>query len=121
MAQVLRLTGRVDPQDHPDRTAVRHQGELAPTSSLGKVPESPDTSRDSSPLSPSDSALSPARNCSGSTPIPIRLDRWMRSKLSASTARTPSRAVPLAAQSREEPDPYSFPASDHQGRDPLDW
>ena len=26
------------------------------------------------------------------------------------TARTPSSAVPLAAQSREEPEPYSLPA-----------
>ena len=41
---------------------------------------------------------------------PIRFDRWIRSKLSAMTARTPSSAVPLAAQSRDDPDPYSFPA-----------
>ena len=34
----------------------------------------------------------------------------MRSKLSAITARTPSNIVPLAAQSREEPVPYSLPA-----------
>ena len=34
----------------------------------------------------------------------------MRSKLSAITARTPSSMVPLAAQSREEPVPYSLPA-----------
>ncbi len=33
--------------------------------------------------------------CNGSTPIPIRLERWMRSKLSASTARTPSSVVPF--------------------------
>ncbi len=42
--------------------------------------------------------------------MPTRFERWMRSKLSASTALTPSRAVPLAAQSREEPEPYSLPA-----------
>ena len=41
--------------------------------------------------------------------MPIRLERWMRSNDSTSTARTPSRAVPLAAQSREEPEPYSLP------------
>ena len=35
----------------------------------------------------------------------------MRSKLCAITARTPSSFVPFAAQSREEPDPYSRPAS----------
>jgi hypothetical protein len=34
----------------------------------------------------------------------------MRSKLSAITARTPKSATPLAAQSREEPEPYSLPA-----------
>ena len=34
----------------------------------------------------------------------------MRSKLSAITARTPSSFGPLAAQSRELPEPYSLPA-----------
>ena len=34
----------------------------------------------------------------------------MRSKLSAITARTPSRFGPFAAQSRDEPEPYSLPA-----------
>jgi len=43
--------------------------------------------------------------------MPTRLLRWMRSKLSAMTARTPNSRVPLAAQSREEPVPYSLPAS----------
>ena len=33
----------------------------------------------------------------------------MRSKETAMTARTPSKLVPLAAQSREEPEPYSAP------------
>ena len=33
----------------------------------------------------------------------------MRSKLSTSTAFTPSKRVPLAAQSRDEPVPYSLP------------
>ncbi len=42
--------------------------------------------------------------------MPTRLLRWMRSKLSASTARTPRSSVPFAAQSRDEPEPYSFPA-----------
>src|SRR5882757_6872331 len=42
--------------------------------------------------------------------MPIRLERWMRSKLSAITALTPSNMVPLAAQSRELPVPYSLPA-----------
>jgi hypothetical protein len=38
-----------------------------------------------------------------------------RSKLFAITARTPSSAVPLAAQSREEPVPYSSPAITTRG------
>ena len=55
-------------------------------------------------------AVLPGGNISGSTPMPMRFERWMRSKLSAMTARTPSNMVPLAAQSRDEPVPYSLPA-----------
>jgi len=40
---------------------------------------------------------------------------WMRSKLSATTARTPTSIVPLAAQSRDEPVPYSLPANTTSG------
>ena len=47
--------------------------------------------------------------------MPIRFERWMRSKLSAITARTPSSSGPLAAQSRDEPVPYSLPASTISG------
>ena len=47
--------------------------------------------------------------------MPTRLLRWMRSKLSAITALTPSRAGPLAAQSRELPLPYSLPANTTSG------
>ncbi len=39
-----------------------------------------------------------------------RLLRWIRSKLSAITTLTPSSSVPLAAQSRDDPEPYSLPA-----------
>jgi hypothetical protein len=39
--------------------------------------------------------------------MPMRFERWMRSKLSVMTALTPSSEVPLAAQSRDEPEPYS--------------
>ena len=42
--------------------------------------------------------------------MPTRFERWMRSKLSAMTALTPSSSVPFAAQSRDEPVPYSLPA-----------
>ena len=48
-------------------------------------------------------------------PIPTRFERWMRSKLSAMTNRTPSSAGPLAAQSRDEPEPYSRPARTASG------
>ena len=69
----------------------------------------------SSPVRPSDSADSPSGNWSGSTPIPTRLERWMRSNDCAITARTPSRFVPFAAQSRDEPEPYSLPARTTSG------
>ena len=46
--------------------------------------------------------------------MPIRLERWMRSKDSAITARTPSRLVPLAAQSRERAGPVLLAAQHHQ-------
>ena len=59
--------------------------------------------------------MAPSTNCSGRIPIPTRLLRWIRSKLSAITARTPSSRGPLAAQSRDEPEPYSFPASRTSG------
>ena len=56
----------------------------------------------------------PFSNCNGSTPMPTRLERWMRSKLSAITAFTPSRLVPLAAQSRDEPVAVFLAGDDHQ-------
>ena len=62
------------------------------------------------PLMPSEAADSPLKNSRGTIPIWTRLDRWMRSKLSAMTARTPKSRGPFAAQSRLDPDPYIFPA-----------
>ncbi|KAG1531638.1 hypothetical protein G6F50_016589 [Rhizopus delemar] len=59
----------------------------------------------SEPSRPRLCAFSPLRNCSGSTPMPIRLVRWMRSKPSATMASTPASRTPLAAQSRELPWP----------------
>ena len=47
--------------------------------------------------------------------MPTRFERWMRSNDSAIAKRTPSSRGPLAAQSRDEPDPYSLPASTHSG------
>jgi hypothetical protein len=75
---------------------------------------------DSVPSSPSESALSPAGNCSGTTPMPMRFERWMRSNDSVMTALTPRRLVPLAAQSRDEPEPYSLPPRMTSGV-PSDW
>ena len=69
----------------------------------------------SSPVRPSDSAVWPSGYCSGITPMPIRFERWMRSYDSAMTALTPRSEVPLAAQSRDEPEPYSLPASTTSG------
>ena len=69
----------------------------------------------SSPFRPSVCQEVPSSNTSGTTPMPTRFERWMRSKLSAITARTPSRFVPLAAQSRDEPVPYSLPAKTTSG------
>ena len=79
----------------------------------------PEIANVSLPIRPSDFAVSPSLNCSGRTPIPIKLERWIRSKLSAMTARTPRSAVPFAAQSREEPDPYSLPAKITSGMPAL--
>ena len=53
--------------------------------------------------------LVPSLNTSGRRPMLMRLERWMCSKLCAMTARTPRSFVPLAAESREEPVPYSRP------------
>jgi hypothetical protein len=49
------------------------------------------TSKVSCPVSPRDARFSPALKTSGNTPMPTRFERWMRSKLSAMTAFTPSR------------------------------
>ena len=74
--------------------------------------------RSRAPVSPSVLRSWPALNWSGSTPMPTRFERWMRSNVSATTALTPSSSGPLAAQSRDEPVPYSLPA-DHDQRDVL--
>jgi len=74
----------------------------------------------SSPVRPSVLRLSPPVNSNGMTPMPIRFERWIRSKLSAITPLTPSRLVPLAAQSRDEPAPYSIPPKITSGM-PASW
>ncbi len=47
--------------------------------------------------------------------MPIRFERWMRSKLSVMTALDAEEVVPFAAQSRDEPEPYSLPARTTSG------
>ena len=47
--------------------------------------------------------------------MPMRFDRWIRSKLSANAARMPRSAGPFAAQSRDEPLPYILPATTTSG------
>ena len=79
--------------------------------SLASAFSTPRIENSSRPVRPSDSRVSPGMNCSGSTPIIRRLERWIRSNDSAIAARTPSRFGPFAAQSRDEPEPYSLPAS----------
>ena len=64
----------------------------------------------SSPLRPSVCHDVPSSKHNGSTPMPMRFERWMRSNDCVMTARTPSRLGPFAAQSREDPLPYSLPA-----------
>ncbi len=79
---------------------------LTVTEACGPILSSiPSMSYVSNPVSPSDWRVSPFTNSSGRTPIPTRLDRWIRSNDSAMTARTPSRSVPFAAQSRDDPIP----------------
>src|SRR5262245_33531737 len=82
--------------------------------SLGVVPSlsavTPVMEISSSPDKPSADEDSPVLYWSGRTPLPTRFDRLVRSQHSAITARTPRSAVPFAAQSREEPEPYSLPA-----------
>ena len=107
------------------RRAMRHvtskavvpavTGSRAPIRSATSRPAMPVTPITSSPVSPREATLSPSGSCSGSTPIPTRFDRWIRSKDSATTARTPRRVVPFAAQSREDPEPYSLPARTTSG------
>ena len=69
----------------------------------------------SRPESPSEAAPSPGLNWIGRMPMPTRLERWMRSKLSARTALTPRSDGPFAAQSRDDPEPYSRPAMTMSG------
>ena len=122
VAEVFELVERIDAADQRNQLdlAVR-RGDLG-LHALARlqVAARPCRVRVSSPLRPSDSQVVSPSKTSGTTPMPTRFERWMRSKLSAMTARTPSRLVPLAAQSREEPVPYSLPARTTSGT-PSAW
>ncbi len=83
VAVVALLLGRVD----PDRD-LEGQGRAPALPGVGldreprgtsSTPAIPAIVNSSSPVRPSEETLSPSENCSGSTPIPIRLERWMRS------------------------------------------
>ena len=101
MAVVVELRRSVDTDLGPELMA----GSANDSDDSGADTSVPIRSNCSLPVRPSDAAHSPGTYCSGSTPIPMRFERWMRSNVSARTARTPSSAVPLAAQSREDPEP----------------
>ena len=115
VAEVVGLLGRVDPDAGLERTSPACTWTSRGSSPAFSGSARPVIVNSSSPVRPSESAVSPSGNCSGSTPMPTRLERWMRSKVTAITARTPSRLVPLAAQSRDEPEPYSLPPSTTSG------
>src|SRR5690606_19381136 len=115
-AQILPLDGAVAPGDGaeldlgPVRLGGGHGDDLA----RGEVVVHLDV-KTSAPSRPKVSALAPSGNCRGRTPIITRFERWIRSNDVAITALTPSRNVPLAAQSRDEPIPLSVPARTTRG------
>ena len=79
VAVVVRLARGVDADDRVELDVVRPstftvRGVVPSLSAVTPVIE-----KVSSPVSPSDSAFSPSGYCSGSTPMPIRFDRWIRS------------------------------------------
>jgi hypothetical protein len=104
VAEILGLTPGVEPDDCPEEVS------LACTSTSRRVGSATADARSwtvivSAPVSPSESADCPGRNCSGKTPMPTRLERWIRSNDSAKIARTSSSFGPLAVQSRDDPAP----------------
>ncbi len=74
-------------------------------SCLGRTLSVTGMSKVSVPSSPSDVASWPFWKFSGSTPMPTRFERWILSNDLEMTAFTPSRKVPFAAQSLDEPMP----------------
>ena len=88
VAIILGFLRRIDPHDHFEGLLARvgdrpHARRARRTRRLAGCLRS-NTSRSRSVPATRDSR--PGRNCIGSTPIPTRFERWMRSKLSAITA-----------------------------------
>ena len=106
---------RTRPARAPSRSArTRTSRGGAPPSAIASA--RPVIENISSPVRPSDAALCPSGNCSGSTPMPTGSSGGCARSSAAITARTPSSRVPLAAQSREEPEPYSLARRARRGR-----
>ena len=91
-----------------DEAHILHGFDLLPE--LGK-------SKVSVPSSPSEAALTPSVNCSGRMPMPTRLERWMRSKLCATTAFTPSKPRAFGGPVARAAGAVLLSGKDHQ-RDP---
>ena len=81
MAVVLALLRRIDADRGDELDASRPPSLLARTVTLrsGIASARPSIEKVSSPVRPSDAAVSPAANSSGRMPMPTRLLRWMRS------------------------------------------
>ena len=85
VAVVVRLAGGVDAHHRVELHGGAPVGDgVAVTWTVDGVDPSfsavmPETSKVSVPSSPSDAALWPCGYCRGTTPIPMRLERWMRS------------------------------------------
>ncbi len=97
--------------------AGRHRRTRSRPSASGAASDRPATRVSvtvSSPFSPIDCQEAHPRRSAATRPCRRGLERWIRSKLWQITARTPSSRVPFAAQSRDEPLPYSAPAKNHQ-------
>ena len=100
------------------RPARRRRARRAPAPRAARLPPSaiasarPVIENVSSPLSPSDcGALARRGTAAAARPCRPGSSGGCARSSAAITARTPSSLVPLAAQSREEPEPYSLPAS----------
>ena len=96
MAEVLALLRRVDAHAHLEfsppclESPSRVHADLA----RRRRGRSPSISNISWPVRPRDAAFCAVAELQRRTPMPIRFERWMRSKLSAITARTPSSTCP---------------------------